>query len=99
MPGKSSLIMIIGYLVLFGIISGSLNQYGTDSVKNSTSHYEKIMAKNLVDSGINLSLRKLSQNHNWRDGFNNYPFAGGTFSSVVLSEAGIGENATGRIFC
>ncbi len=93
MPGKSSLIMIIGYLVLFGIISGSLNQYGTDSVKNSASHYERIMAKNLVDSGINLSLRKLSQNHNWRDGFNNYPFAGGTFCSAVLSEAGIGENA------
>ena len=52
MPGKSSLIMIIGYLVLFGIISGSLNQYGTDSVKNSASHYERIMAKNLVDRTV-----------------------------------------------
>lgn len=93
MAGKASLIIVIGYLVIFGIISGSLNRSGTDAVKNSAGYYDQIAAKSLVSSSINLCLRKISQDANWTDGFNNFSFAGGTFSCVISSEPGIGPNA------
>ena len=83
MAGKASLIIVIGYLVIFGIISGSLNRSGTDAVKNSAGYYDQIAAKSLVSSSIDLCLRKISQYGGWRDGFNNFSFAGGTFSCVI----------------
>lgn len=60
--GRASLILVVGFAVLVGIVGRSINQRTTDAQKASMSVYEQAQAHNIVRSAQDITLFALRVN-------------------------------------
>jgi hypothetical protein len=60
--GKLSLVVVIGFATIVGIVGTSMNKRTRDAHRNNASLYEKTQARNIAKSGAQIYARKLKEN-------------------------------------
>lgn len=88
--GKSVLIVLMGFLVIFNIIASNMNKTGTEVEVNLYDSYGRVMAKDVAESGANAILSKLVYNSYWRGEKSNIALAGGSFTAGAVSDSSLG---------
>jgi len=88
--GKSVLIVLMGFLVIFNIIASNMNKTGTEAEVNLYDSYDRVMAKDIAESGANVALSKLVYNSYWRGEKSSITFAGGSFTAGAVSDTSLG---------
>ncbi|MBM4168028.1 MAG: hypothetical protein FJ215_02560 [Ignavibacteria bacterium] len=81
--GRMSILMVIGFNVLFAVMGFNVSKVATKSYENYTSYYNRSMARHIASSAANMAASALTFNPEWRDGFSNVGFSGGRFSASV----------------
>ena len=80
--GKSSLIIVLGFMVVFGSIQRRLYQKSLDAADNFIEDYERVAARNIANSATDLALHRLAADNTWA-GCTDESFFGGTYSVVI----------------
>ncbi len=80
MTGKASLLLILGFSVIFLIFGRNFASLSTRSVDNLVGYYDETVAHDLAVSGANMAANEFFINNNWKAGFPTTPFNDGTFS-------------------
>jgi hypothetical protein len=65
MGGRASIVLVLGFAIILGYISISLNSYSTSAVTNMTSYVEGTASHSLALAGVNAGLSKLYQDTTW----------------------------------
>ncbi len=91
--GKSIMIFIAGFLIIAGIQIRNMNTTVRFTRSGLYAGYEKIMAANISNSGLEFAISKLTQNPDWRAGLNDLSFSGGRLTVTVLERPDISEYA------
>lgn len=81
--GRSSILMVMGFNVIFAIMGFSLSRVTQEAVKNYSIYYTSASVHNMAASAANVAANQIFFTPNWRDGYSNVPFAGGTYSVQV----------------
>ena len=90
--GRSVLTLLLGYLVIFNIISSNINKTGVTAQSNLYEWYEKAVAKNIAESGSNMILGKLSHFGDWRGSKTNLTIGNGLITSAsAISDTSLAE--------
>ncbi len=71
MSGKSTLLIVLGFSLIFLIGGSNLGKLTIKSVDNSVLYYEENIAHNIAKSGANMALNQIFINSDWRDGYKN----------------------------
>ena len=83
MPGKASLLVILGFTLIFIVLGYFWGRVATRSVDNQTSYYINTIAHNLAVSGANLGLNEIFKDHNWNTGFTDLPYETGLINVTI----------------
>jgi hypothetical protein len=83
MVGKASLLLVMGFSVLFLIFGYNFNGMSNQSVDNFTDYYKQTMAHNLASSGANLAANAVFLDNNWTTGYSNVQMNGGVINVSV----------------
>ena len=59
--GKYTLIVIVGFVITFGVLKANLNQVGGRLADNFLAHYERAAARHIANSGARVAVRKLTE--------------------------------------
>lgn len=88
--GKSVLVILMGFLIIFNITASNINKTGKESEIVLYNNYGKMMAKDIAQSGTNVILSKLVYYPFWRGVKSNISFAAGTFTAGAVNDAALG---------
>ena len=80
MAGKASLLLVMGFSMIFLVFGQHFNSMSTNAVDNFTDYYAQNMAHNLASSGANLAANAFFLDNNWRAGYSNLNVDGGTLN-------------------
>lgn len=69
MGGRALLVTLVGIMVLSASIFYSITESSESLMKNVDGYYSKQAAQNIAQSGVNVALRKLTNDRFWRAGF------------------------------
>lgn len=83
MVGKASLILVMGFSLIFLIFGRNYNKVSNESVENFASYYKETMAHNLASSGANLAANAVFNDNNWTAGYSNLDMDGGEINVNV----------------
>ncbi|PIU45998.1 MAG: hypothetical protein COS95_00810 [Ignavibacteriales bacterium CG07_land_8_20_14_0_80_59_12] len=73
--GKASLILVMGFAVIFSIIRLGFNRANTDIAENFVYYFDKESAHGVAVSAANMALAKLAETGgSWNAGYNNVDF-------------------------
>jgi hypothetical protein len=86
--GRVSVLLVIGTSFMFLFVNRNLNDVGLEALRNAINYYENTMRYNVAVAGANFSCSEIFRAPNWRTGFNNISFNGGTFS-VSVTDLGV----------
>jgi len=78
MAGKASLLLVLGFSMLFLVFGHNFNSVSTRTVENFTDYYSKTVAHDLAVSGANLGANAVYIDNNWKAGYKNLKLNGGT---------------------
>jgi len=92
MPGKASLLVILGFTLIFLVLGYLWGRVATRSVDNQTSYYKNTIAHNLAVSGANLGLNEVFQDPNWNTGFSDLPYDNGLVNVSVNIQDSISKS-------
>ncbi|HID11580.1 MAG TPA: DUF4900 domain-containing protein [Candidatus Latescibacteria bacterium] len=88
--GKASLLMVLGFLVIFGSIRYRLGRWEVRSAELLSAEYRRTMARNIANSAVYIALRNLREDFSWRPDPNpSDPLSlmGGTYTIKVEGQA------------
>lgn len=83
--GRSSLLMVMGFNMVFAVMGFNLSKSATDAYDNYVSYYNRTVARHIASSAANLAASAVTFTPNWRDGYSNVSFLGGTFSCTMTN--------------
>jgi hypothetical protein len=81
--GKMSLLLVIGFSLIYMVLGFKSNRISTQTVENMADYNAKTVAHSIAVSATNLACNKIFTNGNWEAGFVNVPFNNGTFNAKV----------------
>ncbi|GJQ21534.1 MAG: hypothetical protein HBSIN02_18890 [Bacteroidia bacterium] len=81
--GRTSILMVMGFNVIFALMGFSLSRVSEEAVKNYSLYYTNAAVHNIAASAANIAANQIFFTPNWREGYSNVPFAGGTYSVQV----------------
>lgn len=81
--GRSSIIMVMGFNVIFALMGFSLSRVSSDALKNYAVYYTTSQVHNIAASAANIACNQIFFTPNWRDGYSNVHLGGGTYSVQV----------------
>ena len=81
--GRTSLYLVVGFNLLFGILGFNLSRVSNEGYKNYIHYYSETQAHNIANSGANIACNELYRESTWRDGYTNVSFADGRFNVRV----------------
>ena len=79
--------MVIGFNVIFAMMGFSLSRISSEALKNYAIYYTNSQVHNIAQSAVNVAANQIFFTPNWRDGYSNVPFGGGTYSVLVQNLA------------
>jgi hypothetical protein len=94
MVGKASLLVVLGFTLIFMVMGYFWGRVATRSVDNQTSYYKNTIAHNLAVSGANLGLNELFQDPNWNTGYSDLPYELGLMNVTVKVQDSIRKMLT-----
>lgn len=88
--GKSVLVILMGFLIIFNITAGNINKTSKESEIVLYNNYGKTLAKDIAQSGANVILSKLVYYPFWRSEKSNISFAAGIFTAGAVNDTALG---------
>lgn len=94
MGGKASLLLVIGFSMIFAVAGSKFNRLAYNSTDNSATYYDTQIIDNIANSGINYAISNLRRNPNWvppesnnSKSVGNFTLNGGTISIDLKKSA------------
>lgn len=88
MVGKASLLLVMGFSLIFLVFGHNYNSVSNQSVDNYVEYYDQILAHSLAQSGANLGANALFTDNGWTDGYSDLEMNGGEINvSVEIVDA------------
>lgn len=81
--GRTSLIMVISFNLVFATIGFNLSKVAVDAYDNYVDYYNRTVAHHIATSAANMAATQITFNPNWRTGYPTTSFAGGTYTASV----------------
>jgi len=101
MGGKASILLVLGFSLIFLVAGNNFNRVASQSVDNVTDYYGVTNAYNIAASAANIAASKIFFNQNWNTGFSNVNFSDGKMAVTVAKDTisnTITITATGTYF-
>lgn len=83
MGGKASILLVLGFSMIFLVSSGNFLNLGTRGYDNLINYYDETHALNILNSASNLSVTQLWLNTSWKEGYYELPIDGGIANVYV----------------
>jgi len=83
MGGKGTILLVLGFSVMFLVFGANFNNLTKRSVKSVTDYYYKTSAHNLAVSGANIACNKLYRDNTWNSDLSNIPYNHGSYTVSV----------------
>ncbi|HYQ86363.1 MAG TPA: hypothetical protein VES59_03865 [Bacteroidota bacterium] len=77
MSGKAIIIIVVGIVVVSGIVLYNIEAGSIAITRNVDRFYSGKAAQNIAQSGVNMALRQLANDKDWRTGFPSIDMLGG----------------------
>ena len=110
MSGKASLLVVLGFSMLFMVIGGKYTGVSGRMTDNYVEYYTETISHNLAISGANLAANQIFLDPTWVTGFSNLAYQNGTINvavniidafknirQIVSTETYNGESSTVRV--
>jgi hypothetical protein len=81
--GRNAIYLAMGFTMLCLMSGLNLSSASLDAFRNAISYQETTNLHNIAQAGTNFAANQLFTTPNWRTGFQNVPFGGGTFTVTV----------------
>src|SRR5690606_14441913 len=92
MSGKATLLVVMGFSLIFLIVGKNLGNISGSAVDNSVEYYNQTIAHELAVSAANIAANKIFFDNNWDKGFSDVDLKGGKISAKVeIVDAEIGR--------
>lgn len=78
--GRASLLIVLGFIVIFGMVRGNINKTSENASSNSSEYTETIIARNIANSATEYGLSVFSNTGN-DSSYSNSDFMGGSFTA------------------
>ena len=88
--GRTSLLMVMGFNILFAAMGYTISNVAGWGYKNYVGYFERSMAREIAESATNMALNEIDMQSNWRAGYSNVSFNGGTYT-VTTPDADSGR--------
>ena len=82
--GRTSLVLVIGFNILFASMGYNLSHVATNAYQNYINYYDKSVSHQLAASAANIAASQICFTPNWRDGYSNVKMGAGTFSVTAV---------------
>lgn len=86
--GKALIIIVLGFSVIFGGMMFNLSANRQRSANALVAQYERLIARNAVESITNVAAAKLYADPNWTTGYSNRKYGGASYSVTVTDITG-----------
>jgi len=85
MPGKASLLIVMGFTIIFLVMGYFWGNIATRSVENHVSYYKTTIAHNIAVSGANIALQEVIADSEWVSDIIDRPFEYGVMNVDLTS--------------
>ncbi|MDI6807692.1 MAG: hypothetical protein QME66_01760 [Candidatus Eisenbacteria bacterium] len=82
--GRASLLVVMGFLVVFGTLKSSINKTVQSLTRNLVSSFEDYSARDAAGSSVLIALRKISKDNDLRGTITLPPFSGASATVTVV---------------
>jgi hypothetical protein len=79
MTGKASLLLIMGFCIIFMVISKNFGDVSNRSTDNFVNYYNETVAHDIAISAANVAANQVFLDPTWDDGYSNIDFQGGNY--------------------
>lgn len=86
--GRNAIFLVTGFTLVFLMTGRNLSNVGTQAFKTAINYYENTSIHNIAEAGANFACNQIFLVGNWRTGYPNIPFSGGTFTVTVTPISG-----------
>jgi hypothetical protein len=83
MSGKATLLLIVGFSIIFLIVSRNFGDVSNRAVDNFINYHKETIAHDLAVSGANIAANHIFMDPTWDEGFDGVPFQNGTMDISV----------------
>ncbi len=90
MGGKASILLVLGFSLIFLVVGHNFNNLSIRSVDNSTNYFKNQKAYNIAVSGANMAANQIFMDKTWEAGYSNLSFDGGVINVYVSNNINSG---------
>jgi hypothetical protein len=83
MSGKATLLLIVGFSLIFLVVSRNFGDVSNRAVDNFINYHQETVAHDIAVSGANIAANQIFIDPTWVDGYSNLPFQNGTMNISV----------------
>ncbi len=83
--GRSSIMMVIGFNLIFATLGYNLSQTSIRGYENYIDYYSRSVCRHIASSAANMACSELTFSPNWRTGYSTTSFFGGTYRVNAVS--------------
>jgi hypothetical protein len=84
MSGKATLLLIVGFSLIFLVVSRNFGDTSNRAIDNYVDYYKKAVSHNIAVSGANIAANNIFLDPTWKaDGYSNIAYQGGTIDIGV----------------
>ncbi len=86
--GRTSLILVMGFNIIFATMGYNLSHVATNAYQNFIDYYDQSVSHTIAASAANIAASQICFSPNTRPAYSNIPFEGGTYSVSSVDVAG-----------
>jgi len=79
MSGKASLLVVMGFNLIFLVLSKNFGDVSSRTVDNYVNYYQGTVAHDIAISAANIAANQIFLDPTWDDGYSDIPFQGGSY--------------------
>lgn len=83
MGGKATILLVLGFSMIFMVVGYNFNNLTNRSVDNSINYFSKTTSYNIAGGGANMALNQIFLDPTWRTGYNNLGIGDGKVTVTV----------------
>ncbi len=86
--GRTSLLLVIGFNMIFATMGYNLSRVSVNAYQNYIDYYNKSVSHQIAASAANIAASQICFTPNWRTGYSNVAYNGGTYSVTATDVSG-----------